>query len=216
MKYTIPVSDIIVVVVMGSTFPSRYLLSLFFIFLLSSSPTTLSLVTSVASFGESPSSSFLNRYLGQDGRVSFLEGSWCVRIKEALRVSLCRRDFRSLSTLCYEGNPSQLSCTRDILPTRFIPVDTNNTLQRGLGSVVGSMCGTKRMTICWTTCVYTNGVTVGGYPSPEGENLYTARNITNGGSGTGCGKSNGLRGVDPEGVDLPVSIYECLGLLVDD
>jgi hypothetical protein len=52
--------------------------------------------------------------------------------------------------------------------------------------------------------------------SPEGENLYTTQNMTNGGSRTGYGESIGLRGVDPEGVDLPVSIRECLGVLVDD
>jgi hypothetical protein len=103
LKYTIPVSDIIVVVVMGSTFPSRYLLSLFFIFLLSSSPTTLSLVTSVASFGESSSSSFFEQ-IPSAGRACFVSWGFLVCTYKRSPQSKLRRDFRSLSTLL-RGEP---------------------------------------------------------------------------------------------------------------
>ena len=33
---------------------------------------------------------------------------------------------------------------------------------------------------------------------------------------TACGGSTNHGGVDPQGVDFPVSIYECLRVLVDD
>lgn len=70
--------------------------------------------------------------------------------------------------------------------------------------------------ILWSTCLSTTGRVIvwKGIPSREDQDLYEVRTEID--TRAVHGGSIDDRGVDTERVYLPVSIYECLGVLIDD